>query len=309
MTLTPKSTSTAEENMLTPDQSDSEASLFPLSISSIESICENKTVKNIRYLTQSERVVLVEILDYSPYCYLKLLSATFLLFVARFLLLRPIKKKTRGHTEEYDPITDLMRSINLMWEIYFTPDQRKLLGDDFIRTVARRSHMLNVYQSFSDNVYGEIFPSLIDEFIKKTQINSNSVFMDLGCGIGNVVLQVAAQTGCKAYGIEIMETPCKLAKRQLKEYAARMSAATNNALVLLFQELKEGTKIISLHPFVSINHPINRRTINMPESILEAEGFKYSGDEISWTCKEGQYYISTVNRSRLEKYRARLYAR
>jgi H3 lysine-79-specific histone-lysine N-methyltransferase len=46
--------------------------------------------------------------------------------------------------------------------------------------------------------------------------------MDLGCGIGNVVLQVAAQTGCKAYGIEIMETPCKFAKRQLKEYAARM---------------------------------------------------------------------------------------
>jgi H3 lysine-79-specific histone-lysine N-methyltransferase len=46
--------------------------------------------------------------------------------------------------------------------------------------------------------------------------------MDLGCGIGNVVLQVAAQTGCEAYGIEIMETPCKFAKRQLKEYAARM---------------------------------------------------------------------------------------
>ncbi|KAG1450997.1 hypothetical protein G6F46_005076 [Rhizopus delemar] len=296
MTLTPKSTSTAEENMLTPDQSDSEASLFPLSISSIESICENKTVKNIRYLTQSERVVLVEILDYSPYftltdshnnikdCYLKVtLEYPGLVAPETFLLLRPIKKKTRGHTEEYDPITDLMRSINLMWEIYFTPDQRKLLGDDFMycleryersqhakgvsnliekfndvirklkkegalsrnvrrtrypsyeltchilfqiysRTVARRSHMLNVYQSFSDNVYGEIFPSLIDEFIKKTQINSNSVFMDLGCGIGNVVLQVAAQTGCKAYGIEIMETPCKLAKRQLKEYAARMRA-------------------------------------------------------------------------------------
>ena len=45
--------------------------------------------------------------------------------------------------------------------------------------------------------------------------------MDLGCGIGNVVLQVAAQTGCEAYGIEINETPCKIAKRQLKEYAAR----------------------------------------------------------------------------------------
>jgi H3 lysine-79-specific histone-lysine N-methyltransferase len=44
----------------------------------------------------------------------------------------------------------------------------------------------------------------------------------MGCGIGNVVLQVAAQTACEAHGIEIMETPCKLAKLQLKEYATRM---------------------------------------------------------------------------------------
>jgi H3 lysine-79-specific histone-lysine N-methyltransferase len=71
-------------------------------------------------------------------------------------------------------------------------------------------------------VYGEINAILINEFIEKTRINSKSIFMDLGCGIGNVVLQVAAQTGCEAYGIEIMDIPCKFAKRQLKEYAARM---------------------------------------------------------------------------------------
>lgn len=76
--------------------------------------------------------------------------------------------------------------------------------------------------AFSNYVYGEINASLVNEFITKTNITSKSVFMDLGCGIGNVVLQVAAQTGCESYGIEIMETPCKLAKRQLKEYATRM---------------------------------------------------------------------------------------
>lgn len=74
-------------------------------------------------------------------------------------------------------------------------------------------------------MYGEINASLVNEFISKTNITSESVFMDLGCGIGNVVLQVAAQTGCESYGIEIMETPCKFAKRQLKEYAARMKYA------------------------------------------------------------------------------------
>ena len=115
-----------------------------------------------------------------------------------------------------------------------------ILFQVYSRTVARQAEALNNYQgnllnrssnnllifffsaAFSNNVYGEINPSLVKEFITKTNINSDSVFMDLGCGIGNVVLQVAAQTGCEAYGIEIMETPCKFAKRQLKEYAARM---------------------------------------------------------------------------------------
>ncbi|KAI9243846.1 histone methylation protein DOT1-domain-containing protein [Sporodiniella umbellata] len=99
-----------------------------------------------------------------------------------------------------------------------------ILFQVYSRTVARQAEALNNYQAFSNNVYGEINPSLVKEFVTKTDINSNSVFMDLGCGIGNVVLQVAAQTGCEAYGIEIMETPCKFAKRQLKEYAARMKA-------------------------------------------------------------------------------------
>jgi H3 lysine-79-specific histone-lysine N-methyltransferase len=76
--------------------------------------------------------------------------------------------------------------------------------------------------AFSNHVYGEINSILIKEFIERTKISSKSVFIDMGCGIGNVVLQVAAQTACEAHGIEIMETPCKLAKLQLKEYATRM---------------------------------------------------------------------------------------
>ncbi|KAI7871696.1 histone-lysine N-methyltransferase, H3 lysine-79 specific [Spinellus fusiger] len=94
----------------------------------------------------------------------------------------------------------------------------------YSRTVAHEAEALNNYAAFSNNVYGEINSILVKEFIERTGIVSSNVFMDLGCGIGNVVLQVAAQTGCEAFGIEIMETPCKYAKRQLKEYAARMKA-------------------------------------------------------------------------------------
>lgn len=229
-------------------------------------------------------------------------------------MLKPVLKNTTtvgGEEEEdkdeYNPITDLMRTCEFIYDNYLTPEEQRLLGNQshgimrnltkyrnrrsaagfvqavkefnkvmrklkqegimtknakemvihpnydltchilyqvYSRTVARQSDALNNYQgelvvwkiylakkneiadfillAFSNNVYGEINPILVKDFITKTGVNSKSVFMDLGCGIGNVVLQVAAQTGCEAYGIEIMETPCKFAKRQLKEYAARM---------------------------------------------------------------------------------------
>ncbi|KAI7887473.1 DOT1-domain-containing protein [Lichtheimia hyalospora FSU 10163] len=208
----------------------------------------------------------------------------------RFLLVWPVVKNGSHQEEEdkdeYNPITDLVRTVYFIYDCYLTPEQQKLLGDEshgilrnlnkyrnrrngdgfvqavhdfnkvmadlkakgelsknakalkhpgydltchilyqvYSRTVARQAEALNNYQAFSNNVYGEINPVLINEFISKTKINSHSVFMDMGCGIGNVVLQVAAQTGCEAYGIEIMDLPCKCAKRQLKEYAARMKA-------------------------------------------------------------------------------------
>lgn len=37
-----------------------------------------------------------------------------------------------------------------------------------------------------------------------------------------MVLQVAAQTLCECYGIEIMETPARLAARQRAEFLSRM---------------------------------------------------------------------------------------
>lgn len=237
-------------------------------------------------------------------------------FHCRFLLLKPVivNPKTKisdsdqEDKDEYNPITDLMRTANAIYEYFLPPELQKLLGDEtqgtmrnltkhrnrrngtgfikavnefnavvrtfkqdgqmvsnarrirptyelvchilyqvYSRTVAPHAEALNNYQgqyvfleiellflrgfglifllllvAFSNHVYGEINSILIKEFIERTNITSKSVFIDMGCGIGNVVLQVAAQTACEAHGIEIMETPCKLAKLQLKEYATRM---------------------------------------------------------------------------------------
>ena len=60
------------------------------------------------------------------------------------------------------------------------------------------------------------------EIIKNAGIKKDDLFLDLGSGIGNVVLQVAAECLCDSYGIEIMENPAQLAKKQRNEFLARM---------------------------------------------------------------------------------------
>ncbi|XP_063900374.1 histone-lysine N-methyltransferase, H3 lysine-79 specific-like [Zophobas morio] len=62
---------------------------------------------------------------------------------------------------------------------------------------------LNKYKSFSEEVYGEFNFNLMQEIIATVPIGQNDRFIDLGSGVGQVVLQVAGQTRCvKSYGIE-----------------------------------------------------------------------------------------------------------
>ncbi|GAB5593563.1 Nucleosomal histone H3-Lys79 methylase [Umbelopsis nana] len=333
----------------------------------------------------------------------------------RFLLLKPVivnpktkvSEADKEDKDEYNPITDLMRTATAIYEYFLPPEVQKQLGDDnqgtmrnltkyrnrrngtgflkavdefnkvvrkfkqegqmvasarkvcptyelvchilyqvYSRTVAPHAEALNNYQAFSNHVYGEINSILIKEFIERTNINSKSVFIDMGCGIGNVVLQVAAQTACEAHGIEIMETPCKLAKLQLKEYATRMRAwqlpsgnirirlgnflespeihqalkradvilvnnyafdsNQNQALCHLFLDLKEGAQIISLKSFVPIGHKLTERTAHAPESILRVKKYPYYTEAVSWTHNGGTYYISTVDRGPVQRFYKRL---
>jgi hypothetical protein len=97
-----------------------------------------------------------------------------------------------------------------------------ILEQSYARSIAPHSHLLNQYEGFSNNVYGEIKPAFVTEIIKHAEIEPSDIFLDLGSGIGNVVLQVAAECLCESYGIEIMETPASFAKKQRAEFVARM---------------------------------------------------------------------------------------
>ena len=63
-------------------------------------------------------------------------------------------------------------------------------------------------------VYGETSFELICQILDKSQpLSENDRFIDLGSGVGQVVLQVAALTNCKvSVGIEKAAVPSKFAK-------------------------------------------------------------------------------------------------
>jgi H3 lysine-79-specific histone-lysine N-methyltransferase len=64
-------------------------------------------------------------------------------------------------------------------------------------------------------------PSLSSEIIRAVGLKKDSLFMDLGSGVGNVVLQASLETGCTSYGIEVMPAPAEIARSQLEQLKIR----------------------------------------------------------------------------------------
>jgi len=97
----------------------------------------------------------------------------------------------------------------------------RIIEENYQRSVGPHVHSLKQYEAFTSTVYGELMPSLVYEMIQITQLNENSLFLDLGSGVGNVVVQASLQTGCRSYGIEILPTPAKVAREMKKNLEVR----------------------------------------------------------------------------------------
>lgn len=82
---------------------------------------------------------------------------------------------------------------------------------------------LNQYQPFSAGVYGETSYEFIDQMINEVEITPDDVFIDLGSGVGQVVLQMAAATNCKkCVGIEKASLPSQYAETMQQRFITWM---------------------------------------------------------------------------------------
>ncbi|KAK5715224.1 Nucleosomal histone H3-Lys79 methylase [Elasticomyces elasticus] len=106
------------------------------------------------------------------------------------------------------------RSLALQWV-------KRILDQVYARTVSPRAEKLNNYKIGSSNVYGELMPRFVSDIFRETKLNHEQVFVDLGSGVGNVVLQAALQVGCESWGIEMQDLPCEMAAMQAAEFRAR----------------------------------------------------------------------------------------
>jgi H3 lysine-79-specific histone-lysine N-methyltransferase len=207
-----------------------------------------------------------------------------------------------------------------------------VLTQVYDRTVAPKVETLNKYRAGGDNVYGELKYRFVREILNTHgKLTSDQIFVDLGSGVGNVVLQAALEIGCDSYGCEMVDHSCDFAEAQEKEFRSRcqlwgtapgqvrlergdfrtnkkilevlkqadcilvnnkaFTPALNKALVNMFLDLKPGCKIISLVSFVLGNE---RNAINdIANSILDVEEHNYSEDWVSWASSEGEYFVST----------------
>lgn len=68
----------------------------------------------------------------------------------------------------------------------------------------------------------------------------------------------------------------------------------NKKVIELFQDLKVGTKIISLKPIVPATHKINWDNCSSILNRLKTSKFIYAENSVSWTSKGGFYYITEV---------------
>ncbi|KAJ5408887.1 hypothetical protein N7509_002770 [Penicillium cosmopolitanum] len=230
---------------------------------------------------------------------------------------------------------DATHRIGLPWV-------ERILTQTYARTVSPRVESLRQYENGTDNVYGELLPRFISNIFKETKLKSGQVFVDLGSGVGNVVLQAALEIGCESWGCEMMNNACDLAELQQSEFKARcrlwgiapgkthlvrgdfleqesivnvlkradvilinnqaFTPQLNNELINHFLDMKEGCRIVSLKSFVPAGHKIQSRNLNSPINLLKVQQKNYWSNSVSWTDVGGTYFIATKDSSRLKSF-------
>ncbi|XP_034942950.1 histone-lysine N-methyltransferase, H3 lysine-79 specific isoform X2 [Chelonus insularis] len=205
---------------------------------------------------------------------------------------------------------------------------------------------LNQYEPFSPEVYGETSYELVCQMIDQIDVTEDDIFIDLGSGVGQVVLQMAASTFCKiSVGVEKAEVPSRYAqsmeinfRKWLNWYGKRCGeyrlvkgdfladenreSITSATIVFVnnfafgptvdhqlkerFADLRDGARIVSSKSFCPLNFRITDRNLSDIGTIMHVSEMTPLKGSVSWTGKPVSYYLHVIDRTKLERYFLRL---
>ncbi|CAF0773095.1 unnamed protein product [Didymodactylos carnosus] len=196
-------------------------------------------------------------------------------------------QKMKELCDKYNKIIDTLIRLNRGTEAFSARFQQRasqklfkhILQQVYTRAVTN-PEKLRTYEPFSPSVYGETSVDLIDNIIKIIDLRKDDTFIDLGSGVGNVVLQIAALTDCKhVYGIEHEEIPAKYAEAMESEfrfwmrwYGKRFSDfQLERGDFLLHEKINDRIKeadVIFVNNFVfgaNVDHELKLKFMNMKD--------------------------------------------
>ncbi|KAL9895403.1 histone-lysine N-methyltransferase, H3 lysine-79 specific isoform X2 [Glossina fuscipes] len=205
---------------------------------------------------------------------------------------------------------------------------------------------LNQYEPFSPEVYGETSYELVQQMIKHVNCSGEDTFIDLGSGVGQVVLQMAGSFPLKScLGIEKADTPSHYADRMdmfFRQFMAwfgkryceyklikgdflvdeHREKITSSSLVFVnnfafgpnvdhqlkerFADLRDGARVVSSKSFCPLNFRITDRNLSDIGTIMHVSEIPPLKGSVSWTCKPVSYYLHVIDRTILERYFQRL---
>ena len=202
---------------------------------------------------------------------------------------------------------------------------------------------LNQYVAFTPEVYGETSFDLVSQMIDLiSPITPDMKFIDLGSGVGQVVLQVAALVECTlCVGVEKAVIPANRATEMdrlfqiwMKWYGKKYSpyvlhegdflaqnhkkTISDSTIVFVnnfafgpevdhhlkerFADLKDGSRIVSSKPFCPLNFRITERNLSDIGTIMHVSQMAPLKGSVSWTDKPVSYYLHQIDSSKLERY-------
>ncbi len=211
---------------------------------------------------------------------------------------------------------------------------KRITAQSYNRIVSPHAHRLRRVKG-KETTYGELLTPFVHKIFAQTGLNSSHVFIDLGSGVGNVVLQSALQTGAESWGIEKMDLAASLGSKQASELKARsglwnialgkmklihgdfletpeidevlqradvvlvnnkvFGETLNNLLLQKFLDLKQGCKVISLESFGG-GAKQGVRNEQSIAGLFDEERHESGTNSVSWAGESVEYFIATKAR-------------